>query len=156
MPFHPLFKLITVDHESVTSRCTPVSNTIAFAVPQHKVDQHTQAGHTSTSVLRGTETFTEYKQWTVLEWYVLTTDNSLVILTATGSVLPCKWARFLTKHAHWNRISPQEAKRVTDYSCSGVQYVETAPPSPKKEVCSSVTLYRPVVTVRNARKSWIL
>jgi hypothetical protein len=30
--------------------------------------------------------FIEYKQWTVLE-YVLTTDNSLVILTETGSVL---------------------------------------------------------------------
>jgi hypothetical protein len=84
MTFRPLFKLITVDHECVTSRSTPDSSTIAFAVSQHKVDQHMQAGHTSTSVLRGTKMFTEYKHWTVLERYVLTTDNSVVILIETG------------------------------------------------------------------------
>jgi len=62
MTFLPLFKRITVDHESVTSR-----STIAFAVPRHKVDQHMQAGHTYTSVLRWTEMFIEYKHWTVLK-----------------------------------------------------------------------------------------
>jgi len=67
MTFLPLFKLITVDHECVTSRSTPDSSTIAFAVPHHKVDQHMQAGHTFTSALRGTEMFIEYKHWTVLE-----------------------------------------------------------------------------------------
>jgi hypothetical protein len=49
MTFRPLFKLITVDHECVTSRSTPDSSTIAFAVPHYKVDQHMQAGHTTTS-----------------------------------------------------------------------------------------------------------
>ena len=67
MTFLPLFKRITVDHESVTSRSTPDSSTIAFAVPRHKVDQHMQAGHTYTSVLRWTEMFIEYKHWSVLK-----------------------------------------------------------------------------------------
>jgi hypothetical protein len=67
MTFLPLFKLITVDHESVMSRSTTDRSTIAFAVPHHKVDQHMQAGHTNTSVLGGTEMFIEYKHWTVLE-----------------------------------------------------------------------------------------
>jgi hypothetical protein len=82
-----IFIVITVDHDCATSRSTPDSSTRAFAVPHHKVDRHMQAGHTFTSECRGTEMFTEYKHWTVLERYVLTTDNSHV---KADSQIPCR------------------------------------------------------------------